>query len=129
MLPLKGALGVLQGHFGCRALQGLYGAIRVLPGHLRLRDFQNVPSRGGPYYKDYRILGSISQRVHVGIWYILKAQRGSHMPTLRPKYLANSYMDPLGLESPHFRNQPKRHRLHNREKRNFAVHGFQDQDS
>ena len=36
------------------------------------------------------------QRVHVGIWYILRAQRGSHIPTLRPKYIPYSYMDPLG---------------------------------
>ena len=39
---------------------------------------------------------NIPQRVHVGIWYILKAKRGSHIPTLRPKYLPYSYMDPLG---------------------------------
>ena len=38
------------------------------------------------------------QRVHVGIWYILRAQRGSHIPTLRPKYTPYSYMDPLGLD-------------------------------
>ena len=37
-----------------------------------------------------------SQRVQVGIWYILRAQRGSHIPTLRPKYLPYSYMEPLG---------------------------------
>ena len=37
-----------------------------------------------------------TQRVHVGIWYILRAQRGSHMPTPRPKYIPYSYMDPLG---------------------------------
>ena len=41
----------------------------------------------------------ISQRVHVGIWYILRAQRGSHIPTLRPKYIPYSYMDPLGILS------------------------------
>ena len=41
-------------------------------------------------------LASMSQRVHVGIWYILRAQRGSHIPTLRPKYTPYSYMDPLG---------------------------------
>ena len=35
-------------------------------------------------------------RVHVGIWYILRAQRGSHTPTVRPKYTPYSYMDPLG---------------------------------
>ena len=40
------------------------------------------------------VLGA--QRVHVGIWYILRAQRGSHIPTLRPKYTPYSYMDPLG---------------------------------
>ena len=38
-----------------------------------------------------------SQRVHVGIWYILSAQRGSHIPTLRPKYIPYTYMDPLGV--------------------------------
>ena len=38
-----------------------------------------------------------SQGVHVGIWYILKAQSGSHMPTLRPKPMPYSYMDPLGV--------------------------------
>ena len=37
-----------------------------------------------------------TQRVHVGIWYILRAQRGSHIPTLRPKYVLYSYMDVLG---------------------------------
>ena len=37
-----------------------------------------------------------TQRVHVGIWYILRAQRGSHIPTLGPKYVLSSYMDPLG---------------------------------
>ena len=34
-------------------------------------------------------------RVHVNIWYILEAQRGSHIPTLR----SNSYMDPVGEEA------------------------------
>ena len=38
-----------------------------------------------------------SQRVHEGIWYILRAQKGSHIFTLRPKYTPYSYMDPLGL--------------------------------
>ena len=38
-----------------------------------------------------------TQRVHIGIWYILRAQRGSHIPTLRPKYIPYSYMDPLGV--------------------------------
>ena len=38
-----------------------------------------------------------TQRVHVGIlWYILRAQRGSHIPTLTPKYAPYSYMGPLG---------------------------------
>ena len=36
-----------------------------------------------------------SQRVHVGIWYILRAKRGSYIPTLRP--VLCSYMDHLGL--------------------------------
>ena len=39
---------------------------------------------------------SMTQRVHVGIWYILRAQRGSHIPTLKPKYIPYNYMDPLG---------------------------------
>ena len=49
-----------------------------------------------PKYRGFEYLDS-SQMVHVGIWYILKAQRGSHIPTLRPKYLPYSHMDPLGL--------------------------------
>ena len=39
-----------------------------------------------------------TQRVHVGIWYILRAQRGSHIPILKAKYIPYSYMDPLGKE-------------------------------
>ena len=39
----------------------------------------------------------LSQRVHVGVWYILRAQRGSHIGTLRPKYIPYCYMDPLGV--------------------------------
>ena len=56
------------------------------------------PPRGAPKMG----LGSrkppsfLPQRVHVGIWYILRAQRGSHIPTLRPKYIPYTYMDPLG---------------------------------
>ena len=38
----------------------------------------------------------VTQRVHVGIWYILRAQRGSPIPTIRPKYIPYTYMDPLG---------------------------------
>ena len=38
-----------------------------------------------------------SQRVHVGIWHILAAQKGSHTPAFRPNYIPYSYMDPLGL--------------------------------
>ena len=41
-----------------------------------------------------------TQWVHVGIWYILRAQRGSHISTFRPKYIPCSYMDPLGDKSP-----------------------------
>ena len=37
-----------------------------------------------------------TQRVHVGRWYILRAQRGSHILTLKPKYIPYNYMDPLG---------------------------------
>ena len=33
------------------------------------------------------VAGYITQRVHVGIWYILRAQKGSHMTTLGPKYI------------------------------------------
>ena len=40
------------------------------------------------------------QRVPVGIWYILRAQRGSHIPTLKPKYIPYNYMDPLGTQDP-----------------------------
>ena len=40
--------------------------------------------------------GQVPQRVHVGKWYILRAQWGSHIPTLRPKYIPYSFMDPLG---------------------------------
>ena len=36
-----------------------------------------------------------TQRVYVGIWYILRAPRGPHIPTLRAKYIPKSYMDPL----------------------------------
>ena len=32
----------------------------------------------------------------MGIWYILRAPWGSHIPTVRPKYIPYSYMDPLG---------------------------------
>ena len=42
------------------------------------------------------LLQVVTQRVHVAIWYILRAQRGSHIPTLRAKYIPYSYMDPLG---------------------------------
>ena len=35
-----------------------------------------------------RILqGSASQMLHVAIWYILRAQNGSHITTLGPKYI------------------------------------------
>ena len=37
----------------------------------------------------------LTQRVHVGTWCILRGQRGSHIPTLRAKYIPYSYMDPL----------------------------------
>ena len=43
------------------------------------------------------ICNNVSHRVDVGIWYILRAQRGSHIPTLKPKYIPYNYMDPLGL--------------------------------
>ena len=48
-------------------------------------------------FKESSYATSASQRVHVGIWSILRAQRGSHIPTLRPKYIPYTYMDPLGL--------------------------------
>ena len=53
----------------------------------------------GLQFREVSLQWILTQRVHVGIWYILKAQRGSHIPTLRPKYLPYSYMDPLGKES------------------------------
>ena len=37
-----------------------------------------------------------SQRVQVGIWYVLRIQRVSHIPTLRPKHIPYTYMDPVG---------------------------------
>ena len=37
-----------------------------------------------------------AQTLHVAIWYILRAQRGSHRTTLGPKYISCSYMQPLG---------------------------------
>ena len=48
-----------------------------------------------PYAKKSLVL---SQRVHAGIWYILRAQRGSHIPTLRPKGIPYTYMDPETLK-------------------------------
>ena len=42
-------------------------------------------------------VGFLSQRVHVGIWYILRAQRASEIPTIRPKYKPYSNMDPWSL--------------------------------
>ena len=53
----------------------------------------------GWHVNSFEFADQLSQRVHVGIWYILRAQRGSHIPTLRPKYIPYSYMDPLGLWS------------------------------
>ena len=41
---------------------------------------------------------NLAQGLHVGIWYILRAQRGSHIPTLGPKSIPYNYMDPLGRE-------------------------------
>ena len=34
---------------------------------------------------------------HVGIEYMLRAQRGSHITTLRPRYILHGYVDPVGL--------------------------------
>ena len=46
--------------------------------------------------------GKPAQRVHEGLWYIhiLRAQRGSNIPTLRSKYMPRSYMDPLDCITP-----------------------------
>ena len=38
-----------------------------------------------------------SQRVHVGIWYILRAQRNSQILTLRPKYIPLYLRGPFGV--------------------------------
>ena len=53
-----------------------------------------------PPYASLKPLTLNPQRVHVAIWYILRAQRGSHIPTLRAKYIPYSYMDPLGPLNP-----------------------------
>ena len=37
-----------------------------------------------------------ARRVHVGILYILRAQRNSHIPTVSPKYIPDSYIGPWG---------------------------------
>ena len=37
-----------------------------------------------------------TQRLHVAIWYILRAQRCSHITTLGSKYIPYSYMEPFG---------------------------------
>ena len=60
--------------------------------HTPAATYAGLYAKRGPSW-----IGKHSQRVHVGIWYILRAQRGSHIPTLRPKYIPYSYMDPLGL--------------------------------
>ena len=52
-----------------------------------------------------------TQRVHVGIWYILRAQGGSHIPTLRPKYIPYTYIDPLG-RSYHARKPFRRSKIY-----------------
>ena len=59
---------------------------------------QSVPLRHDSNMTAVGTVGStfLTQRVHVGIWYILRAHRGSHIPTLRAKYIPYSYMDPLG---------------------------------
>ena len=56
----------------------------------------SCPSDGAVFSVRWFVYGN--QRVHVGIWYILIVQRGSHFYlTLSPKYAPCSYMDPLGL--------------------------------
>ena len=65
------------------------------PGEFRaFVNFSSSPRLAG----DWRAPGSCAgaQRVHVGIWHIHRAQRGSHIPTLRPKYVPYTYIDPLG---------------------------------
>ena len=37
-------------------------------------------------------------RLDLGFRCILRAQRGSHIPTLRPKYIPYTYIDPLGMK-------------------------------
>ena len=53
----------------------------------------------------------VSQKVHVGTWCILRAQRGSHIPTLRPKYTPHSYMDLLDNKKLHLNSNPVNCRL------------------
>ena len=44
-------------------------------------------SRGSKVDRGSTHRNDTPKRVHVGIWYTLRAQWGSHVPTLRPKYL------------------------------------------
>ena len=44
----------------------------------------------------------MAQRVHVSIWYILRAQRGSHIPTLRPKYIPYTWTLRVGVSPKHW---------------------------
>ena len=37
-----------------------------------------------------------TQRLHVALWYILRAQNASHITTLGPKYIPKNYMEPMG---------------------------------
>ena len=75
------------------------GPVSMNPRSLRPVTAITAAARQGRV-KDATTSPLASQRVHVGIWYILRAQRGSHIPTLRPKYTPYSYMDPWGSTMP-----------------------------
>ena len=59
---------------------------------------QSVPPKPDSNMTAVGAVGStfLTPRVLVGIRYIPRAHRGSHIPTLRAKYIPYSYMDPLG---------------------------------
>ena len=60
-------------------------------------DLRNGVHDGQDLFWDSKVSESQSQRVHVGIWYTPRAQWGSRITILRPKYLPYNYMDPLGV--------------------------------
>ena len=78
-------------------LQGFYRGYLLGGAKLALLESQGARSSSLGTFLEGAI-DAASQRVHMGIWYILRAQMGSHIPTLRPKYIPYTYMDPLGWQ-------------------------------